>query len=296
MYGNDDLSLLSDALELPWLWAGLAAYAAAMLASILTVMPRPVGNVTGITKASTYAPRLEKMVLVFLLLGVALLSIAIAQRWVRLGHGPFVSMFELMMSQLWSLGLFFAVVYWRSPKLRSIAVVVLVLMWVLGSWILILEPKPGFYPQTYYNDWKWVHVGLGKIFLAALMVATGLAGVILSRRIPALASLFRMAPSDEVLDRIALRFMMLALIFDSFMLIAGAVWAQDAWGRYWAWDALETSSFLNWLAIGLFIHLRLAYRIPIWVSSLVIAGLFAFAFITYFGTPYLSQAIHKGVV
>ena len=31
------------------------------------------------------------------------------------------------------------------------------------------------------------------------------------------------------------------------MLITGAVWAQDAWGRYWAWDSLETSAFLTWI-------------------------------------------------
>ena len=90
--------------------------------------------------------------------------------------------------------------------------------------------------------------------------------------------------------------MLLALIFDSLMLIAGAVWAQDAWGRYWAWDGLETSSFLNWLFLGAAIHARLTYRIPIQVGAIAILGIFVFAFVTYFGTPFLSEAAHKGVI
>jgi ABC-type transport system involved in cytochrome c biogenesis permease subunit len=90
--------------------------------------------------------------------------------------------------------------------------------------------------------------------------------------------------------------MMLALVFDSLMLIAGAVWAQDAWGRYWAWDPLETSAFLTWLFLAIGLHVRLSYRVPPIVSGLMIIGIFMMAFATYFGTPYISPAAHKGMV
>ncbi|HFQ91450.1 MAG TPA: hypothetical protein ENK29_01080, partial [Chromatiales bacterium] len=73
-------------------------------------------------------------------------------------------------------------------------------------------------------------------------------------------------------------------------------WAQDAWGRYWAWDALETSSFLNWLMLGAAIHARLTYRIPVHVGAIAIIAIFVFAFFTYFGTPFYSEAAHKGVI
>ncbi len=48
--------------------------------------------------------------------------------------------------------------------------------------------------------------------------------------------------------------MALALVFDTLTLVAGAVWAQDAWGRFWAWDPLETWSPVTWLLLGLAIH------------------------------------------
>lgn len=39
-------------------------------------------------------------------------------------------------------------------------------------------------------------------------------------------------PEDAALDALAWRFMLAALVFESLMLIAGAIWAQDAWGRF----------------------------------------------------------------
>ncbi len=278
------------AAELPWLWAGLAAYALATFTSIGGVAIHGPGGTL------IHAQRSERIVLALLVTGVVLLLGAITQRWIRIGHGPWISLFELLMSQLWSLGLIYTIAYWKLPRFRPSAVVVLPVLWVLGSWVLTLEPKASHFPATYYNEWKWIHVFLGKVYLALLLIGVGLAGVMILRRFERVRSWFTAMPSDDVVDRLAWRMMILALVFDSLMLIAGAVWAQDAWGRYWQWDALETSAFGTWLALGVGIHLRLTYRIPAWISGSMIIAIFVLAFITYFGTPYLSPAAHKGMV
>jgi len=276
--------------EQPWLWSGLGAYFIATLVAMWGVAPR-FANVPIIQ-----SKRHEYVVLMFLLAGVILLAIAISARWLRIGHGPWISLFELLMSQMWSLGLIFSLLYWRLPGLRPSAVVVLPVIWILGSWVLTLEPSASHFPATYYNYWKWVHVGVGKVFLALLLAALGLAGVMLLRYTKIGQQWFRNMPSNVIVDRLAWRFMMLALVFDSLMLIAGAVWAQDAWGRYWAWDALETSAFLTWLFLAIGLHLRLSYRVPAYVSGLMIIAIFGMAFATYFGAPYISPAAHKGMV
>jgi len=279
-----------QATEIPWLWAGLLAYFIATMVSIVGVTPRFAG--TPVIKNNQH----EKAILGMLVMGVLLLAIAIAFRWVRIGHGPWISLFELLMSQLWSLGLVFALLYWRLPGLRPSSVVVLPVMWILGSWVLMLEPSASHFPATYYNDWKWVHVGLGKIFLALMLAGTGLGGVMILRGTEIGKKWFRQMPSNIVVDRLAWRLMMLALVFDSLMLIAGAVWAQDAWGSYWQWDPLETSAFLTWLFLAIGLHVRLNYRVPFWLSGLMIIGIFAMAFATYFGAPYISPVAHKGMV
>lgn len=276
--------------EQPWLWAGLAAYLAATLVAMWGVSPRLAGS------KRVASRRHEKVVLGFIILGVLLLSAAIVARWLRIGHGPWISLFELLMSQMWSLGLVFALLYWRLPGLRPSAVIVLPVMWILGSWVLTLAPEASHFPATYYNNWKWAHVGLGKVFLALLLAGVGLGGVMILRLTERGRQWFRAMPPNDVIDKLAWRLMMLALVFDSLMLIAGAVWAQDAWGRYWAWDALETSAFLTWLLLAVGLHIRLSYRVPPWVSGLIIIAVFVLAFTTYFGTPYLSPSAHKGMV
>jgi ABC-type transport system involved in cytochrome c biogenesis permease subunit len=276
--------------EQPWLWAGLASYLGATLIAMWGVSPKHAGS------ALVQDNRHERFVLGLIGLGVILLACAIAARWVRIGHGPWISLFELLMSQMWSLGLIFALLYWRLPGLRPSAVIVLPVMWVLGSWVLLLEPAASHFPATYYNFWKWFHVGLGKIFLALLLAGVGLAGVMILRRTKRGQVWFRAMPPDVSIDKLAWRLMMLALVFDSLMLIAGAVWAQDAWGRYWAWDSLETSAFITWLLLAVGLHVRLSYKVPPWVSGVIIIGIFFMAFSTYFGTPYLSPSAHKGVV
>jgi len=275
--------------ELPWLWAGLAAYALATVVAIRGQVRLSAGPVV---------ERLvhERWVLVAILLGVAMLTVSLGVRWVRIDHGPFVNLFELLVSQLFSLGLIFALVYWRMPTVRPTAVVTLPVIWILGLWVLMLEPEAVPFPPTYYNPWLWAHVGFGKIFLAFSLVATGVAGVILLRNRRLFAHWFAPLPANDVLDAMAWRFMILALIFDTLMLIAGAVWAQDAWGRYWAWDALETSAFLTWLALGASIHLRITYRISLRLGAWLIILIFVLAFFTYFSTPFVSEAAHKGVI
>ena len=284
------MSEFGSATEVPWLWAGLAAYAVATFSALRGVIFN--GGSAGAMVNRHY----EKTVLSAVTAGVLLLAVCLAVRWLRIGHGPFVDLFELIISQLFSLGLIYVLVYWRYPVIRPSAVVVLPALWVLGSWVLSLEPTAVPNPPTYLNEWKWAHVGFGKVFLGFCLVATGLAGVVLLRSIPRLEPVFRQMPEDTLLDLYAWRFMMLALVFESLMLIAGAVWAQDAWGRYWSWDALETSAFINWLALGAAIHVRLTYRIPLRLGAVLIIGIFVFAFFTYFGTPFYSEAAHKGVV
>jgi len=283
---------MAEYTELPWLYAGLLAYVAATILATWGVV-QTKGQV--LPKGEAMRGH-ERLVLGLVVAGVLLLTMALTERWLRIGHGPFVNLIELLMSQLFSLGLIFSIAYWRLPQIRPSAFVVLALMWVLGVWAVNLDAVGGPLPPTYYNSWLWAHVGFGKVFLSFCLIGTGLAGLILLRGNDYCARMLARAPDDAVLDSLAWRFMMGAFIFHTLMLMGGAVWAQDAWGRYWAWDALETSSFLNWLMLGAAIHARVSYKVPRRVGAGIIVVIFVFAFFTYFGTPFYSIAAHKGVI
>jgi ABC-type transport system involved in cytochrome c biogenesis permease subunit len=275
--------------ELPWLYAAMTAYGLATVMAFYDVMPVRSGRVA----RHEYH---ERLVLGLLATAVMLMLVTLSERWLRLGHGPFVNLFELLMSQLFSLGVIYTLVYWRVPVMRRSALVALPMLWILGLWVLVIEPLDSVLPPTYHNDWLWAHVGFGKIFLSFCLLGSSLAGVLLLRRWALFQGWFRIMPADKIVDALAWRFMLIAFAFHTLMLIAGAVWAQDAWGRYWAWDALETSSFLNWLLLGAALHARVTYKVPMRVGAVLIIVVFVFAFFTYFGAPFYSEAAHKGVI
>jgi len=239
--------------------------------------------------------RMERTVLAMLLLALVLHGVAIGLRWDRLGHGPFITMFEILSSNVWSLTFVFTLAYWRIPAIRPTASVVLPLIFVMLAWLLLSSPGEGFFPPTYRTVWLYIHIAFGKVFLGAVVLAVGLSGVILLRSAGIAGRLWTM-PDNPSLEELAYRFLAVGLVFDTLMLISGAIWAQDAWGRYWAWDPLESWAFLTWLILGFSIHLRVTYRPPPAIAAGMVCLVFVMAYLTFFGIPFLSKVPHQGAV
>jgi cytochrome c-type biogenesis protein CcsB len=63
-------------------------------------------------------------------------------------------------------------------------------------------------------------------------------------------------PSSVVLDRLSYRSILFAFPVWTFGVMAGAIWADSAWGRYWGWDPKETWSFITWVVYACFLHAR----------------------------------------
>lgn len=246
--------------------------------------------------AGAPASRTAVPVALLLDIGIAALAIGIALRWARIGHGPFLSMFEVLASSLVSLGLAWRIAASRVAMLADGTPIALSLLGVMAAWMLTVNPADTHLPATYEMSVMWFHILLGKVFLGCALVATGLAGVVLGRLGARGLRWFARMPADARLDALAWRFMLAALVFESLMLVAGAAWAQDAWGRYWAWDPLETWAFITWLALVAAVHARLTWRVTPRQGALMIVGVFVIAFLTFFGVPFVTLAPHKGAV
>ena len=63
-------------------------------------------------------------------------------------------------------------------------------------------------------------------------------------------------PSAASLDKFAYRINAAVFPLWTFTIIAGAIWAGDAWGRYWGWDPKEVWSFITWVAYACYLHAR----------------------------------------
>ncbi|MBL8491816.1 MAG: cytochrome c biogenesis protein CcsA [Rhodocyclaceae bacterium] len=267
--------------ELRILWVAIVAY---VLSGCVAIFALLLGK------------RPDRFVLGAMAAGLLLHAASMGLRWDRLGHGPFVTLFEILSSNVWSLTLVFCLAYWRYRAIRPVAAVVMPVLFVLMGWLMLSSPEEGHFPVTYRTPWLYIHVGLSKVFLGCVLVALGMAVIVLLRRrgigLGRLAGL----PADGRLDDLAYRFMALGLIFQSLMLVSGAIWAQDAWGRYWAWDPLETWSFVTWLLLAFALHLRLTLKTSVPAGAWMIVAVFGLAFLTFFGVPFVSVAPHKGAV
>jgi len=263
------------------LWCALVAYTLAGSLAVLGLVLRW---------------RIERIVLGLLVTGLALHAFGIALRWERLGHGPFVTMFEILSSNVWSLLAIYALAYWRIPAIRPSAGAVMPILFVMMGWLLMQSPRDSHLPPTYHTVWLYIHVGLGKVFLGSVLVAVGIGAMVLLRSLPALAPHLAKLPADDRLDELGYRFLLVGLIFETLMLVAGAIWAQDAWGRYWAWDPLETWAFVTWVALAFAVHLRFVLRPAPRIAAALAMTVFVLAFLTFFGVPFVSTAPHQGAV
>jgi ABC-type transport system involved in cytochrome c biogenesis permease subunit len=268
-------------LELQTLWAALVCYVLAGSLAIFGVVLQK---------------KPERTVLGLLLAGLVLQTLSIALRWERLGHGPYITMYEVLLSNIWSLLSIYVLAYWRIAAIRPTAAVVMPILFVMMGWLLMTSSNAGHFPATYHTIWLIFHIAFGKVFGGSVLVAVGISGVILLRRSGFGERRFRAMPDNLKLDELSFRFMVLGFIFETLMLIAGAIWAQDAWGRYWNWDPLETWAFLTWLLLAFSLHARVAYATSPRTGALMVIGVFVLAFLTFFGVPFISPAPHKGAV
>ncbi len=246
--------------------------------------------------AALAGQRWPKRALVVLTLALLLHAAALALRWQAHGHGPFTTMHEILSSNLWSLSLVLAVSAWCLREVRAALRVAAPVLALMGVWLLLADARPGHFPPTYATPLLYLHTLVGKLFLGLLLVAVALGGVPLLRRTPQGKRLLAEAGSDLRLDQLAYRFAAAAFVCECLMLIVGAVWAQDAWGRYWQWDPLESWAFVTWLGLAAALHARITLRPTPAVFGLWLMGVFVLAFLTFFGVPFISTAPHKGAV
>lgn len=223
------------------------------------------------------------------LFAAATLGMMLGWRWAEFGQGPFITLFDVLASGIFGLSLLFGSACLATTQVRAAAPSVAAVLAVMGLWALTQDQGRVALPATYGNPWLWVHVLFGKLFLGAALIASGLA-----------ASLWiRGARSRVIVDTRLLsawQWLLVALVLHTAMLVSGAVWAQDAWGRYWDWDPLETWAFATWLAMVFALHARVGMRLSPMAQQALIVGVFVLAFLTFFGVPFVSIAPHKGAV
>jgi cytochrome c-type biogenesis protein CcsB len=100
-------------------------------------------------------------------------------------------------------------------------------------------------------------------------------------------------PAAAELDTLSYRLTAFAMPIFTFAIICGAIWGEEAWGRYWGWDPKETGSFFTWVLYAAYLHARATYgwrgRRAAWVGL----GAFVALMVTYFAVNLVVVGLHS---
>lgn len=100
-------------------------------------------------------------------------------------------------------------------------------------------------------------------------------------------------PSAEKLDGLMYKTASVAFAGLAILLITGAIWANESWGRYWGWDSKETGALVAWLTYAGFLHSRIARGWTGRRSAYFAVVAFLLVIFTYLGVSYLLPGLHS---
>ena len=97
----------------------------------------------------------------------------------------------------------------------------------------------------------------------------------------------------DTLDNISYRIIGLGFPLLTIGIIAGAVWANEAWGSYWSWDPKETWALITWLVFAAYLHARITKGWQGRKPALLAASGFVVVWICYLGVNLLGKGLHS---
>lgn len=303
------LAQLSDAL----MYSAIAVYALAMLgyAAEAALRSRTVVPVEGRVPAMAGAPgtppvdvpgrparqrRLGRVAASLTVLAFVIHAAAVTARGLAAGRVPLGNMYEFAAAlALVATGAFLALL--RRRPVRDLGVwITAVVTLGLGLAVTVLYTPAGALVPALDSYWLVIHVAAAIISGGVFTVGAGATILYLVRARADRRGFGRYGsrlPAAAILDKVAHSAHVFAFPVWTFAVIAGAIWAEDAWGRYWGWDPKETWAFITWVLYAAHLHAQSTAgwrgRKAAWFA---LAGYVAFVF-NFFGVNMWITGLHS---
>ena len=230
---------------------------------------------------------------VMIVLAFLSLFVAVIFRGISAERVPWGNMYEFSITGALAFTAAYLYVLWKY-KIRWLGLPVAIsVLLTLGTAITILYVPSAPLVPALKSPWLVIHVSAAIISGGVFLLANCIAATYLildryeengGRPVWALK-----LPSLEALDQLSYRLVALVFPLWTFSVIAGAIWAEAAWGRYWGWDPKETWAFITWVAYAAYLHARVTVgwrgRKAAWLC--LFAGstfLFNYVYVNIWGT------------
>ena len=229
--------------------------AMAFIALALVLFSLQLSKLLGQTPEERSKPSsLERIGFIVTAVGTLVLAIGVVMRGIAAGRVPWANMYEFSISS----ALLILLVYLTSLKIKDVRFIatfvtgfVLVTLFAAVS-LFYVEVKTLMPALQSY--WLVIHVVVAILATSFFAIAAGLHIAYLVKSSNVAKRLMELFPALEQLERLAYRFNVVGFVLWSFTLIAGAIWAERAWHRYWGWDTKEVWTFIIWTLYAGYLH------------------------------------------
>lgn len=272
-------------LEIVFMWLALTVFAVSTVMFVVGV----IFSKASVTRRAVYVAAA----------GLAPQLAAIGVRWVRLGHGPYIGYYEVANALTLCTVALFAVAALRNARLSAAGLGIMPVALLLMGGAMLADKADFPITAGLASYWLFVHVAFANLAFAAFAASFGLAIVFLVRQRSGCgkwARRFEGLPPQEVVEDLTVRFVLAGFLLWGIMIVTGAIWANEAWGRYWTWDPIETWSLGVWIIYAALLHLRFTMR---WSGSrlawyaIVAMPIALFCLV---GIPTVYNTIHAGYI
>ena len=232
-----------------------------------------------------------------------LLFLILGLRWLISGYFPLSNLYESLLFLDWCL-LFILIVAETKTRTKLLGAVVLPITLLIISFASLILPtqmqEAAPLVPALQSNWLMMHVSMMMLSYATLILGSLLSLLFLvvqkfttnSSKIQQNLAQTKIQLLENI-DTWSYRTIGLGFPFLTIGIIAGAVWANEAWGSYWSWDPKETWALITWLIFAAYIHARLTKG---WVgekAALLGSIGFVIVWICYLGVNFLGQGLHS---
>ena len=235
----------------------------------------------------------SKVAMIIHAAGLIIHTAAIVLRGIAAGRLPLTNQYEFATAFAWGLSLVSLVfiLKFKFPVLGAFSAPVTFL--IIGYAAMQSKKIHELMPAL-QSGWLGFHVSTAIIAYGAFGVSAVIAVIFLLRdKMKDKGFLDRHIPNKEKLDMISYRSAALGILFLTFTIITGAIWAERAWGSYWSWDPKETWSLVTWIVYAVYLHLRVRRGWRGRSAAIFAVVGFVCVIFTYIGVNTLLPGVHS---
>lgn len=235
-----------------------------------------------------------KVSFIFILAAFSMHTLALGLRWYVAGHAPWSNGYEALTFISWS-AVLAGVIFSKKSQIALSSTAILAALILQTAHLSWMDPQITNLVPVLQSYWLVIHVAVitmsyGFLGLGALVAVVNL--------------LLMFFQNQKIYERLEMQINQLSSVIEMTLIAGiyllaigtflGGVWANESWGRYWAWDPKETWALVTLIAYAIILHLRLVPGLKgrVLFNATALIG-FGTVLMTYFGVNYYLSGLHS---